>query len=245
MASGTGTRHTDGMEDFAAALDTARRHTDAWLATLPDRPVPPQATTEQVMAALGERLPDHPGSPEETIDLLGRAGEPGLTAMPAGRFFGFVIGGSYPAALAADCLATAWDQNCGLRDLTPTHTAVEDIASSWLLDLLGLPAESAVGFTTGATTANVTALTSARDEVLRRVGWDAARLGLAGGPRVRVLAGEERHVAVDLALRYAGIGEPEPVAADEQGRMRPEALAAALEKAEELYEGDVRAEVKP
>jgi glutamate/tyrosine decarboxylase-like PLP-dependent enzyme len=152
--------------------------------------------------------------------------------MQSGRFFGFVIGGTHPAALAADWLTSAWDQNCGLRDLTPTHTAVEDLTSAWLLDLLGLPAESAVGFTTGATMANFTALTTARDEVLRRAGWDVAALGLAGGPKVRVLVGEERHVSVDVALRYAGLGEPEAVAADAQGQVRPEALEAALDKAE-------------
>lgn len=220
------------MNDVAKALDTARSHADAWLTTLPERPVPPQATIEEVKEALGKTLPEHSGSPEETIELLGRAGEPGLNAMPAGRFFGFVIGGTHPAALAADWLTSAWDQNCGLRSLTPTHTAVEDLASAWLLDLLGLPAESAVGFTTGATTANFTALTTARDEVLRRAGWDVARLGLAGGPRVRVLVGEERHVSVDVALRYAGLGEPETVAADAQGLIRPDALVAALDEAE-------------
>jgi len=216
------------MEDFAAALDAARRHTDAWLASLPERPVPPQATTEQVMAALGTTLPPSPRPPEDTVELLGQEGARGLNAMAAGRFFGFVIGGSHPAALAADWLSTAWDQNSGLRDLTPTHTAVEDLASSWLLELLGLPAESAVGFTTGATMANFTGLVTGRDEVLRRSGWDAARRGLAGGPPVRVLVGEERHVSVDVALRYAGLGEPQTVAVDVQGLMRPDALAQAM-----------------
>ncbi len=162
------------------------------------------------------------------VDLLAEACGPGLTAMPAGRFFGFVIGGTHPAALAADWLTSAWDQNAALRSVTPAHTAVEDVASAWLLDLLGLPAECAVGFVTGATMSNFTCLAAARDEVLRRAGWDVARQGLAGSPGVRVVVGAERHDTVDLALRYLGLGAPEPVAADAEGRVDVAALDEAL-----------------
>jgi glutamate/tyrosine decarboxylase-like PLP-dependent enzyme len=152
--------------------------------------------------------------------------------MPSGRFFGFVIGGTHPAGLAADWLVSAWDQNSGLRRLTPAHSAVEDLASAWLLDLLGLPAGSAVGFVTGATMSNFTALAAARDSVLRNAGWDVAGRGLVGGPAVRVLVGAERHDTVDLALRYLGLGTPEPVAADDQGRVRADALLASLDAGE-------------
>jgi glutamate/tyrosine decarboxylase-like PLP-dependent enzyme len=148
--------------------------------------------------------------------------------MPSGRFFGFVIGGSHPAALAADWLVSAWDQNCGLRRLTPSHSAVEDMASAWLLDLLGLPPVSAVGFVTGGTMANFTGLAAGRDAVLRRIGWDVPERGLHGGPRVRVLAGEERHDTVDLALRYLGLGAPELVDVDSQGRLLADRLSASL-----------------
>jgi glutamate/tyrosine decarboxylase-like PLP-dependent enzyme len=148
--------------------------------------------------------------------------------MPSGRFFGFVIGGTHPAALAADWLTSAWDQNCGLRRVTPAYSAAEDIASAWLLDLLGLPPASAVGFVTGGTVANFTGLAAGRDAVLRRAGWDVTRNGLAGGPPVRVLVGAERHESVDLALRYLGLGAPEVVPVDEQGRVRADALRAAL-----------------
>jgi glutamate/tyrosine decarboxylase-like PLP-dependent enzyme len=130
--------------------------------------------------------------------------------------------------LAADWLVSAWDQNCGLRRVTPAHSAVEDVASRWLLDLLGLPGESAVGFVTGGTMANFTGLAAGRDAVLRRAGWDAAQRGLNGGPRVRVLVGAERHDTVDLSLRYLGLGLPEPVAVDEQGRLCADALQSAL-----------------
>ncbi len=200
-----------------------------WLSSLDERPVPPQASVDAVIERLGTDLPDGPSTPSEVIDLLAGACDPGLTAMPSGRFYGMVIGGSHPAALAADWLTSAWDQNAGLRELTPAHTAVEDVASAWLLDLLGLPAGSAVGFATGATMANFTCLAAARDETLRRVGWDVGQHGLTGAPRVRVVVGAERHETIDLGLRYLGLGAPEVVDADDQGRVLPQALAAALD----------------
>jgi glutamate/tyrosine decarboxylase-like PLP-dependent enzyme len=210
------------------ALDRAHLHAVDWLASLDTRPVPARATIDEVVAALGPELPEDGADPAAVVDLLASACEPGLTAMPSGRFFGFVIGGTHPAALAADWLVSAWDQNSGLRRVTPAHSAVEDVASAWLLDLLGLPVGSAVGFVTGATMSNFTALAAARDEVLRRAGWDVATRGLNGGPAVRVLVGAERHDTVDLALRYLGLGAPVLVAADEQGRVRPDAMAEAL-----------------
>jgi glutamate/tyrosine decarboxylase-like PLP-dependent enzyme len=200
-----------------------------WLASLDDRRVPAAATVAEVAEALGTELPDGPTDPVAVVEHLARACEPGLVATPSGRFYGFVIGGTHPAALAADWLVSAWDQNSGLRALTPAHSAVEDIAEAWVLDLLGLPPESAVGFVTGGTMANFTCLAAARDEVLRRAGWDVAGRGLVGSPGVRVVAGEERHDTVDLALRYLGLGAPETVAADAQGRIDPAALREALE----------------
>ena len=216
------------MDEYSAALDRAHLHALDWLASLEDRPVPPQASIDEVASALGTTLPDGGSAPAEVVDRLAEACEPGLTAMGSGRFFGFVIGGTHPAALATDWLVSAWDQNSGLRRVTPAHSAVEDVASAWLLDLLGLPGESAVGFVTGGTMANFTGLAAGRDSVLRRAGWDVAQRGLNGGPRVRVLAGAERHDTVDLSLRYLGLGLPEPVAVDEQGRLRTDALQSAL-----------------
>ncbi len=216
------------MEPRATALNRAHEHAVAWLESLDGRAVPPAASPDDVAALLGAELPDGPSDPVEVIDLLARASEGGLTAIPSGRFFGFVMGGTHPAALAADWLVSAWDQNAGMRAVTPAHSAVEDVTSAWLLDLLDLPPAAGVGFVTGATMANFTCLASARDEVLRRAGWDADTDGLHGAPPVRVLVGEERHDSVDLVLRYLGLGRPEAVAADEQGRVRPDALAAAL-----------------
>ena len=216
------------MPDRDIALARAASYATQWLDSLATRPVPPRASVADVTAALGADLPDGPTSAPEVIDRLARACEPGLTAMPSGRFYGFVIGGTHPAALAADWLVSAWDQNAGLRLPTPAAAAVEELAAGWLLDVLGLPADSGVGFVTGATMSNFTCLAAARDAVLRKAGWDVAADGLTGAPRVRVLVGAERHDTIDLALRYLGLGAPEIVAADDQGRIDPEDLAEAL-----------------
>ena len=216
------------MTDRYSALDHAARHASGWLDSLATRPVPARATAAEIVKELGAELPDGPTLPHEVIDLLAGACDPGLTAMPSGRFYGMVTGGSHPAALAADWLVSAWDQNAVLRAVSPAHAAVEDVTSAWLLDLLGLPADCGVGFVTGATMSNFTCLAAARDAVLRRVGWDVAANGLSGSPRVRVVVGAQRHDTVDLALRYLGLGAPEPVRADDQGRIDPEALADAL-----------------
>ena len=216
------------MNDRQIALDTAVRHARGWLDSLSTRPVSPQASVAEVAEALGTELPAGSTPADEVIGLLAAACDPGLTAMPGGRFFGMVIGGTHPAALAADWLASAWDQNAGLRLVTPANSAVEEITSAWLLDLLGLPESSGVGFVTGATMSNFTCLAAARDAVLGRRGWNVAQDGLTGSPRVRVLVGAERHDTVDLALRYLGLGAPEPVDVDDQGRINPDALASAL-----------------
>lgn len=215
-------------DERAEALDRALRHALEWLDSLDERRVAPTATAEEVADGLGRLLPEGPSDAGDVVDLLATACEPGLTAMPSGRFYGMVIGGSHPAALAADWLTSAWDQNTGLRRLTPATAGVEAVAAAWLLELLGLDADAAVGFPTSATTANLTCLAAARDEVLRRVGHDVAREGLAGAPRVRVLAGAEGHESVGYALRYLGLGAAEPVPADDQGRLDPAALRDAL-----------------
>ncbi|HEX2805294.1 MAG TPA: pyridoxal-dependent decarboxylase [Kineosporiaceae bacterium] len=217
------------MDQYSAALERAHRLALQWLSSLDHRPVPAQASIHEVTQALGAVLPVTGSDPAEVVDRLAEACGPGLAAMPSGRFFGFVIGGTHPAALATDWLVSAWDQNCALRRTTPAHSAVEDVTGAWVVDLLGLPKGSAVGFVTGATMANFTGLAAGRDAVMRRAGWDVGQRGIHGGPRVRVLVGEERHDTVDLALRYLGLGTPEPVPVDEQGRLRADALQSALE----------------
>jgi glutamate/tyrosine decarboxylase-like PLP-dependent enzyme len=164
----------------------------------------------------------------DVVDFLARTAEPGLMAMPSGRFFGWVIGGTLPAALASDWLVSAWDQNAGLRYATPAMAAIEESAGAWLLELLGLPGGSDVGFVTGATMANFTGMAAGRWRLLADAGWDLDRDGLSGAPRIRCFVGRERHDTVDLGLRYLGLGTPVVVDADDQGRLVPAALEAAL-----------------
>jgi len=219
---------TSRPDAYFAALDRAVAHTRAWLASLPERPIPPRQSADELQAGLGGPLPEGPSEAAAVVDLLADCVEPGLMAMPSGRFFGWVIGGTLPAALAADWLTAAWDQNSGMRFATPGTVAAEEAAAAWLLDLLGLPSGADVGFVTGGTMANFTGLAAGRQQVLADHGWDLDRLGLTGAPRVRVIVGEERHATVDLALRYLGLGAPTPVASDVEGRIRLDALADAL-----------------
>jgi len=219
-------------DEYRAPLAQAAQHAREWLDSVPTRPVRPREGIDQLEAAFDRALPEHPSDPAEVVDELARLAEPGLMAIGSGRFFGWVMGGTLPAALASDWLVSAWDQNNGLRYATPATAAIEARAGAWLLDLLGLPAASAVGFTTGGTMANFVGLAAGRGAVLESAGWNVNRDGLSGAPRVTVLAGAEVHSSVELALRYLGLGEPTSVAADEQGRIRPEALAAALESLE-------------
>ncbi|MFN2539157.1 MAG: aspartate aminotransferase family protein [Mycobacteriales bacterium] len=213
---------------FAPALQAAHDHALRWLDSQQSRPVPPRATVEELVPLLGGPLPDVPSDPVAVVDLLAKEAEPGLMAMPSGRFFGWVIGGTLPAALAADWLVSAWDQNTGLRAASPANVAAEEVAAGWLLDVLGLPPTADVGFVTGATMANFTCLAAAREALLTKAGWDLARDGLAGAPRVQVLVGAERHDTIDLALRYLGLGAPTVVAVDDEGRILPDALEEAI-----------------
>ena len=214
--------------DYDKPLTAAAENARAWLRSVNERPVGPRMTADEIAALAGDALPSSETSPAEVIDLLAATAEPGLMAMGSGRFYGWVIGGTLPSALAADWLVSAWDQNAGMRYATPGVVALEEVAGRWILELLDLPRASDVGFVTGATMSNFTCLAAARDRVLGEVGWDVEIDGLTGAPRVHVLVGAERHDTVDLALRYLGLGQPTVVAADEQGRVRVDALRAAV-----------------
>ena len=201
-----------------------------YLESLGERPVFPQVTPEQLREALGGPLPDEPLDAQRVVDELVAGAEPGVVALGSGRYFGFVIGGALPAALAADWLTSTWDQNATIYPIGPSASVVEQVTREWLVDLLGLPGEASVGFVTGTQLAHVTGLAAARWHVLDQVGWDVGREGLSGSPPIRVLVGEQRHVTVDRALRLLGLGTPTRIAADDQGRMRADALAQALEE---------------
>jgi glutamate/tyrosine decarboxylase-like PLP-dependent enzyme len=215
---------TDARELLRRTAELAADYVES----LGERPVFPAVTPEELREALGGPLPEAPLDPGQVIDELAAAAEPGVVALGSGRYFGFVIGGGLPAALAADWLTSTWDQNAGIYPIGPSASVVEQVTREWLVELLGLPGEASVGFVTGTQLAHVTGLAAARWHVLDDVGWDVGRDGLAGAPRVRVLVGEQRHVTVDRALRLLGLGAPTTVAADDQGRMHADALAEAL-----------------
>jgi glutamate/tyrosine decarboxylase-like PLP-dependent enzyme len=219
------------MSDVRELLRRTAEIAADYVESLDERPVFPDVTPEQLREVLGGPLPEEPLDPAQVVVELAEHAEPGVVATGSGRYFGFVIGGGLPAALAADWLTSAWDQNAGLYAAGPSASIVEQVTRDWLLELLGLPGEASIGFVTGTQVAHVTGLAAARWHVLDDAGWDVGREGLAGGPRVRVLVGEKRHVTVDRALRLLGLGTPETVAADDQGRMRVDALADALEGA--------------
>jgi glutamate/tyrosine decarboxylase-like PLP-dependent enzyme len=179
---------------------------------------------------MGGPLPEHGEAPGEVVADLARAADPGLVASAGPRYFGFVIGGSLPAALAADWLTSAWDNNAGLYAIGPSASVAEEVAAGWLIDLFGLPAGSSVGFSTGATMASFTALAAGRHRVLERLGWNVEDDGLQGAPEIAVVVGAEAHVTIHVSLQMLGLGRSRVhrVAADEQGRMRPDALRATL-----------------
>ena len=160
------------------------------------------------------------------LALLDEAGSPATVATAGGRYFGFVIGGSLPAALAANWLAGAWDQNAGLAAASPVAARLEAVALRWLLDALGLPADAGGGFVSGATMANFSGLAAARHVILQSAGWDVEADGLFGAPPITVVVGEEVHVSLLKALSLLGLGRERVlrVPVDGQGRMRPEAL---------------------
>ena len=215
-----------------AALECAHDRAQRYVSTQTTRPVWATETADALRRKIGGPLPDESAPPEAVVEALAESVEPGLVTTTGPRYFGFVTGGALPAAMAAEWLVSAWDQNAALYVMSPAAAIVEEVAASWLLDLLGLPSDASVAFTTGCHMANFTALAAARHELLRREGWDVEARGLQTAPRLTAVVGDEVHVSVIGALRLIGIGSQTlvRVPADAQGRMRAEALSAALEK---------------
>ena len=212
------------------ALLRAQVHATEWLDGLPSRPVGSTADIPTLRARLGGPLPATGLPPDVVVDELVAMTEGGLIGSAGGRFFAWVIGGALESALAADWLTSVWDQNAAIPACSPAAAVVEEVAGRWLKDLLGLPAEASFAFTTGCQLAHVTALAAARHAVLRRAGWDVGSEGLAGAPRIRVLASEHRHGSIDRAVRLLGLGTRsiEPVPAGPDGRMPLSSLQRAL-----------------
>ena len=222
------------MGDQRTLLGRTTALAEGFLDTLAERPVARPVDLAALRESLGGALPEAGLEPLAVIEQLAADSEPGLVASAGPRYFGFVVGGGVPAALAADWLTSAWDQNAGLYALSPAAAVVEEVAAAWLIDLFGLPADSSVGFTTGATMANFTAIAAARHAVLARAGWDVESDGLTGAPPIAVVVGDESHVTIFVALQMLGLGRARVhrVAADEQGRMRPDALRETLARIE-------------
>jgi glutamate/tyrosine decarboxylase-like PLP-dependent enzyme len=218
------------VEPVDGVLRVTADYAARYLASLETRPVREAATVDELRAALGGPLPEGPLDPEQVVAELIEAAEPGAVGIAGGRYFGFVIGGSLPAALAADWLTSTWDQNAGLYACGPGAAIAEEVAGAWLKELLGLPAHASTAFVTGCQMAHVTALAAARHHILAASGWDLAQDGLQGSPRIRVLVGEQRHVTVDRALRLLGIGasQIERLAVDGQGRLVAAGVREAL-----------------
>lgn len=219
---------------MTTALETASAYAIEFRRALDTRPPLPVASATQLRRGFDGPTPERGQKPEDVIDALVRAAEPGLLAIPGRRFFGWVMGASHEAGVAADWLTSAWGQNAGLYAASPAAAMAEEVSARWLLDILRLPEESSVGFVTGATMANFTCLAAARSEVLARAGWDVEADGLQGAPRVRLFAGADAHATVLAAFRYLGFGAASVrlIPTDEEGSMSAAALAAALAEAE-------------
>jgi len=211
-------------------LTLARDRADAFLRELPDRHVGARTTRDELSAALHVPLSEDGEDPAAVIDALANSVDRGLIACAGPRYFGFVIGGSLPVALATDWLTSAWDQNAGTYATSPAASVVEDVCREWLLDLFDLPRTSSVGFVTGGQMANFTGLAAARHGVLRRAGWNVEEDGLAGAPRVHLVVSAAAHITIHAAMRMLGFGTGAlvKVDADGQGRMRADALRETL-----------------
>ncbi len=207
-------------------LQESARRAIAYLEGLDRRKVIPDPEATAALAALDEPVPGGPTDPAEVLRILDECGSPATMAMAGPRFFGFVIGGSLPAALAANWLAGAWDQNSAYFSSTPAAAAFETVSLKWMVDLLGLPANTAGGFVTGTTVAHVTALAAARHAVLEKAGWNVEADGLFGAPPITVIVGGEAHTTLFKALGIVGFGRERVtrVPVDDQGRMRAEAM---------------------
>jgi glutamate/tyrosine decarboxylase-like PLP-dependent enzyme len=206
--------------------EQAKNYALEYMQTVLDRPVFPEAEAIKNLAVFREKLPDQPVDPYLVLEKLHQFGSPATVAQTGGRYFGFVNGGIVPTALAAKWLADAWDQNAGLYVMSPVVSVLEEVCEKWLVDLLGLPQNTAAGFVSGTSTASLCGLVAGRDHLLRKNGWDVSSRGLFGAPEIRVVLGAGAHSTVYKALSILGLGKDRliQVPTDEQGRMRADLL---------------------
>lgn len=217
---------SDLKQLFTRAAEAAALYRDK----VADAPELPRLAYHELVDRMNAPVPEAGAAPGAILDELLALTEGGLMPITGPRFFGWVMGASHPAGVAADIMVSAWGQNAGFHTSTPAASAMEAIAERWLLDLLDLPRESGIGFSTGATVANATCLAAARTHVLGKVGWDADADGLFGAPPVHVLIGAEAHSSLFASLQLIGFGARRVVKVDvdHEGRMLPAALERAI-----------------
>jgi glutamate/tyrosine decarboxylase-like PLP-dependent enzyme len=218
---------------LASLLDKARQFATDYIDHFDDRPVFPTESSLRELGSLHEPMPEYPSDPLSVLATLHKIGTLGTVNQTAGRYFGFVNGGSLPVGLAARWLGDVWDQNTAHYVMSPISSRLEEICERWIVDLFGFPEQTAVGFVSGTTIANVSGLCAGRNEVLRRRGWEVARQGLYGAPPIRIIAGAHAHAAVHKAISMLGLGSEnvEKVESDDQGRMRADRMPQLNEPA--------------
>lgn len=220
----------ENQHDRIGALEKAAGYAKLYLDGEETRPIGVTATRADLHRRLGRPLPDIGAPAGQVIDDLARDVEGGLVGSTGGRFFGWVIGGTLPSALAADWLTSVWDQNAAIHACSPAEGVIEEVAGAWLKEILGLPSTASFAFVTGTQAAHLTCLGAARHSLLRRAGWNVEEKGMSGAPPIRVLTSSERHGSVERALRVLGFGTDALVRlpCDEDGRLTPETLEKAL-----------------
>jgi glutamate/tyrosine decarboxylase-like PLP-dependent enzyme len=222
------------MDDRERAMRRAAEIGLDYLASLSDRHVGARADAATIRERLPAELPDGPMDPVAVIEELATAADPGVVASVGPRYFGFVVGGQLPASAAADWLTTAWGQNAVVHALSPAAAAAEEVAGTWMLELLGLPRDASVGLPTGAGLGNAIGLAAARHAVLAKESWDVEAKGLYGAPELTVVIGEEAHATLLTALQYLGLGRDRVirVPTDDQGQMQGDAARSAIANVE-------------
>ncbi|HJT79909.1 MAG TPA: aminotransferase class V-fold PLP-dependent enzyme, partial [Chthoniobacterales bacterium] len=220
-------------DSLSSLLDKARQFAADYIQHLDDRPVFPTESSLQALESLDESFPENSADPASVLEQLHQVGSQGTVNQTAGRYFGFVNGGSLPVGLAARWLGDVWDQNTAHYVMSPVSARLEEICERWIVSLLDFPSETAVGFVSGTTIANLSGLCAGRNELLRRKGWDVAKQGLYGAPRIRIIAGADAHAAVHKSISMLGLGSDnvEKVDCDDQGRMRADKMPELNEPA--------------
>jgi glutamate/tyrosine decarboxylase-like PLP-dependent enzyme len=215
-----------------ATLERAMEHAFAYLESLDTAPVGSTVPLAELRRRFATPLPDEGVDPVAVVDDLARDTAGGLIGSAGGRFYGWVFGGGLPAAVAADWLTSAWDQNAGLYACSPVAAVVEEVCGAWLKDLLGLPEKASFALVTGCQMAHVTCLAAARHALLTRMGWDVNKDGLAGGPAIRVLTSDHVHGTTTRAIRFLGLGTGSitVLPTDGDSRLTPAVLKEALER---------------